>query len=374
MSEPTNGGRERNYQLLRQSEELHRLTLGSISDAVFLTDDEGVFTFICPNVDVIFGYVPDEVQAMRTIGKLLGEGLFDRAQLDAEGEIRNLERGVVSKSGDGRTLLVNVKRVSINRGAVLYTCRDVTERKRAEEALRQARQELAHASRLAIAGELLASIGHEIRQPLTSILANASAGRRLGEAHADPAEFAEIFGDIEAQAHVASQTIDRLRALLRKQPFEARALDVGEAVREILRFVESDARRRGVTVQTDIADLLPAVPADRILLHQVLMNLIVNAMESMDDVAVNERRLTVRTRPVADAIEVAVSDAGHGIPSERLPRVFDRFFTTKPDGIGLGLAISRTIVEAHHGQIWAENHVGRGATFRFTLPTRVAAS
>jgi PAS domain S-box-containing protein len=130
MSEPTNGGQARAYRALRESEELHRATLSNISDAVFLTDDDGLFTFICPNVDVIFGYVPDEVQAMMRISGLLGENLFDHAELTARGEIKNIEREITSKTGERRSLLIHLKKVSIQGSTVLYTCRDVTERKR----------------------------------------------------------------------------------------------------------------------------------------------------------------------------------------------------------------------------------------------------
>jgi PAS domain S-box-containing protein len=135
MNEGTNGGRAEAFQALRDSEELHRATLSSISDAVFLTDDEGIFTFVCPNVDVIFGYVPDEVRAMTRISRLLGENLFDLAELAARGEIKNIEREVTSKSGERRSVLIHLKKVSIQGSTVLYTCRDVTERRRAEEEL-----------------------------------------------------------------------------------------------------------------------------------------------------------------------------------------------------------------------------------------------
>ena len=135
MSEPTDGGRARAYQALRESEELHRLTVESISDAVFITDDDGRFTFICPNVDVIFGYTPDEVEAMGSLGRFLGDGLFDPAELRAQGEIRNVEREVVCKSGQRRVVLIHFKRVSIQGATVLCSCRDVTELKHAEREL-----------------------------------------------------------------------------------------------------------------------------------------------------------------------------------------------------------------------------------------------
>ncbi len=371
MSGPTNGGRARAYQALRESEELHRLTLGSISDAVFVTDDDGRFTFICPNVDVIFGYVPDEVLSMGRIARLLGENLVDRAELAARKEIKNIERDVTSKSGERRTVLVHLKEVSIKGGTVLYTCRDVTDRKRAEDELRAARLDLVHASRLAQVGELLASIAHEIKQPLTSIVTNAGAGlRRLDD---DATELREILDDIRDQGRLAGSIIERLRALAGKRPLERRALDVNDVTNEILRLVEGDARRRGVTLGTDLATSLPAIVADRVCLQQVMLNLLLNAMDAMEHSGVEERRLIVGTRRVDDAVEVAVRDTGRGIPADQLPRLFDAFFTTKNEGLGLGLAVARSLIDAHGGRIWAEDHGGRGATFRFTLPTLGAA-
>jgi PAS domain S-box-containing protein len=377
MSEPINGGRARAYQALRESEELHRVTLESISDAVFITDDEGAFTFICPNVDVIFGYVPDEVEAMRRISRLLGDKLFDRAELAARGEIRNIEREITSKSGGRRTLLIHLKAVSIMGGTVLYSCRDVTELRLAEEELRAARLDLAHASRLAMVGELMGSIAHEINQPLTAIIGNAGAGLRRLSSDAQPderAELREIFVDIRDQGRLAGDIIERLRALAAKRPLARQVLDVNEVASDILRLVAGDARRRHVTLRTELVPSLPAIAADRVSLQQVVLNLLLNAMDAMDRPEAAERQVVVRTLRLDDAIELAVSDTGHGIPADRLPRVFDPFFTTKPEGLGLGLAIARSIVEAHGGRIWAEDHEGQGATFHLTLPAPGAAS
>src|SRR5262245_41804546 len=373
MSE-TNGGRAQAFQALRESEELHRATLSNISDAVFVTDDEGIFTFVCPNVDIIFGYVPDEVHAMRHIHQLLGGNLFDRAELAARGELRNIEREITAKTGQRRTLSSHCKAVSSQVGTVLYSCRDVTERKRVEEELRQARMDLAHASRLALVGELMASIAHEINQPLAAIVSNAGAGLQLLAAsarRASEADFREIFSDIRDQGRLAAEVIERLRALAHKRPLELEQLDVNEVASDILRLVDGDARRRGVSLSSELAPSLPVVDADRVCLQQVLLNLIVNAMDAMDPVDAHERQVVVRTRRLEDAIEVAVSDTGNGIPTDRLPKLFDAFFTTKREGIGLGLAIARSIVEAHRGQIWAEDHGGRGATFRLTLPVEL---
>ena len=369
MSDGTNGGRAAAYQALRESEELHRATLSNISDAVFITDDEGAFTFICPNVDVIFGYVPDEVRAMTRISRLLGDQLYDPAELAARGEIRNIACDVTSKSGAPRSLLIHLKAVSIQGGTMLYSCRDVTERRQAQEELRAARLDLAHASRLALVGELMASIAHEINQPLTAIVSNASAGLMLAVA-TDDVTLREILSDIRDQGRLAADVIERLRALAHKRPLELAPLDVNEVAHDIVRLIAGDAHRRGVIVSAELAPLLPAVDADRVCLQQVLLNLVVNAMDAMDQADAGERQLVVRTRRLDDAIEVAVSDTGGGIPADRLPKLFDAFFTTKREGIGLGLAIARSIIEAHRGRIWAENHAGRGATFHVALPLR----
>jgi PAS domain S-box-containing protein len=372
MTGSDNGGRESAYQALRDSEELHRATLSSISDAVFLTDDEGVFTYVCPNVDMIFGYVPEEVHAMSRIGRLLGEGLFDVVDLVAQREIRNVEREVAAKSGERRTVLIHLKRVSIMGGTVLYTCRDVTELKHAERELAATRLELAHAARLALVGQLMASIVHEVQQPLTSILANASAGLRILQQQQDGAALAELretFSDIRSQSTAAAEIIHRLRTLVRKRPLDLQPLDVNEVADDVLLLVHADARRRGVTLRAELAPSLPTINADRVSLQHVLLDLIVNAMDALAE-AEGERLVVVRTREDMGSVEVAVSDTGHGIAAEHRPRIFDAFFTTKPEGIGLGLAIARSIVEAHRGRIWADEHDGRGATLRLALPLR----
>jgi PAS domain S-box-containing protein len=373
MSGPTNGGRARAYRALRESEELHRATLESISDAVFLTDDDGVFTFICPNVDVIFGYAPDEVQAMQRIDRLFGEPAFDRLELAARGEIRNIERHVVSRSGDRRTVLVHLKSVSIQGGTVLYTCRDITEHRRIEHALRAARLELAHASRLALVGELLGSIAHEIKQPLAAILNNASAGLHQLNGAAQDWELRETFRDIQTDGRRTVEIIERLRSLMDKKPLERVAVDINAVVTEMGRLVEGDAERRHVTLEFDLG-ALPNVVADRVSLQQVVLNLLMNGMDAMDGLPADERRLNVRTRLGNDEVEVAVSDVGRGIPDEERARLFEPFYTTKPGGLGLGLSIARSIVEAHGGRITVGEHARRGTTFSVALPAPAPAA
>jgi PAS domain S-box-containing protein len=336
MTGPGNGGRERAYEALRESEELHRATLSSISDAVFLTDDEGAFTWICPNVDVIFGYVPDEVQAMATIDRLLGANILDRAELAAKGEIRNIERKVTSKTGEHRTVLVHLKSVSI-RG-------------------------------LALAGELLGSIAHEIAQPLTAMRNNAAAGRRLADGLADGHEIREVLADIESDAALATEMIERLRTLVRKRPPVVEPIDVNALVRDTVRLVSSEARRRDVRLDVQLAMAMPTIAVDRVSMQQVVLNLLVNGMDAMDHLEPERRTLCIGTRARADAVEIAVSDGGRGVAADELSKLFDAFYTTKPDGLGVGLSIARSIVEAHAGRIEVQNHDDGGATFRVALP------
>jgi PAS domain S-box-containing protein len=367
MGEATNGGRDRSYQELRESEELHRATLSSISDAVFTTDDEGAFRYVCPNVDVIFGYGPDEVRKMATIDRLLGAHIVDRSALDACGEIRNIERRVTAKSGERRALLVHAKRVSIRGGTILYTCRDVTEHRETEAALREARLELAHASRLAVVGELVGSMAHEITQPISSILLHAAAGLQMAEA-AGAVEIRATFADIQQDVQRATATIEHLRNLMRKKPLDLQREDINDIVRDTIRFVEGDAFRRSVRLEMDLGPALPPVQADRASVQQVLLNLVMNAMEAMDGMAADERRVIVRTRGMAGAVDVAVIDRGPGVRPEQMAKLFAAFYTTKPGGLGLGLPIARSIVEAHAGTIRADADEDGGARFHFTIP------
>jgi PAS domain S-box-containing protein len=371
MSGLTNGGRERAYQALRESEALHRATLSNISDAVFMADDAGAFTYICPNVDIIFGYLPDEVQAMGVITTLLGDDLFDPAELLVRGEIRNVEREVTSKSGERRNLLIHFKRVTIQNGTLLCTCRDITELRHAERELAVARLELSHAARLALVGELTASIMHEIGQPLAAIQANASAGARLvqeGAKAPDLKDIGEIFRDIRDESGSVAQIVERLRTLLRKRPLERRALDVNGVVNDVVRLIAAEANRRGVALRAELMPLPALVMADRVSLQQVFLNLIVNGMDALEHGTGQARQVLVSTRLEGGFIVVTVRDTGQGIAAADLPRVFDAFFSTKQEGIGLGLAITRSIIEAHSGRISAENDPRGGAAFHVSLP------
>lgn len=367
-----NGGRAHSYQALRDSEELHRATLGSISDAVFLTDDAGAFTYVCPNVDVIFGYAPDEVRAMGSLDRLLGARLFELSELVEHGEIRNVEREVFSKAGQPRVVLIHLKHVSIQGGTVLCTCRDVTELKHAERELAITRQRLVHAGRLALLGELTAMIVHEVKQPLAAIFANVSAATmslaRNGNLDVD--ELRSILDDIQEASGAASDIVDRLRALAKQRPREQVPLDLNDIARDTLRMLAAEARRRGVSLREDLHCGPIRLSGDRVSLQQLVTNLIANALDAAEDGGGENCQVVVRTGSDAGAWVLSVTDNGRGIAPQHLPKLFDAFFTTRNDGVGLGLAIARSIAEEHGGRLSAHNNPGRGATFRFELPAR----
>jgi two-component system sensor kinase FixL len=244
---------------------------------------------------------------------------------------------------------------------------DITDRKHAEEANRK----LAQTARLAALGELTAMIAHEINQPLCAILSNAEAAELLLQSEAPPlAEIRGILADICRDDLRADDAIRRVRALMQKREIRLQSVDLNETISDVLRLVTGDALRRRVQIKQHLAPALPRVCADRVYLEQVLLNLIVNGMDAMRDTRESARELIVQTKPNgADSVEVAVLDGGHGIPPEKMPHLFDSFFTTKLDGMGLGLSISRSIIQAHHGRIWAENGTNGGAELHFTVQT-----
>jgi signal transduction histidine kinase len=247
---------------------------------------------------------------------------------------------------------------------------DMTERKQAElEAVRQ-RTDLAHAARLTMVGELTASITHELGQPLGAILSNVETAEILLESAQPHLEgLQEILADIGSDALRASDVIRRMHGLLRKRELELKAIDLNKVTSDVLRLVGFEAHRRRVDIEEQFADTLPAVRGDVMHVEQVLLNLILNGLEALAESSESNRRLTVCTAYNGKGyVEVAVRDSGPGIPPDRLPRLFDSFFTTKTHGMGLGLSIVRSIVEAHEGRIWAENNPAGGACFRFTLP------
>jgi two-component system sensor kinase FixL len=232
------------------------------------------------------------------------------------------------------------------------------------------RQDLAHVGRVSTVGELTASLAHELNQPLTAILSNAQAAQRILDSdRADLAEIREILGDIVEDDKRAGEVIYRLRGFLKKGTLELSALDIGELVSEVAPLVSSDAIIRNVVIRLELAPGLPPVCGDRVQLQQVVLNLLMNGLDAMRESGAGERTLVLRTFSAGPAsVVVAVEDSGVGVPEADLDHVFHAFYTTKPDGLGMGLAIVRSIVEAHGGQPKARNKPEGGATFSFTLP------
>jgi len=243
-------------------------------------------------------------------------------------------------------------------------------RRRSEMEGQRLRQDLAHVGRVSTVGELTASLAHELNQPLTAILANAQALRRILESGSvDLTELRAIVGDIVDDDKRASEVISRLRGFLKKGTLERSRVDMSELVRQVARLVAGDAVLRNVEIQLVLAPDLPPVDGDRVQLQQVVLNLILNGLDAMRDSEAGNRTLVLRTAcdsPVT--VEVTVEDSGAGIEKADLDHIFDAFYTTKADGLGMGLAIVRTIVEAHGGRVGAENNPEGGATFSFVLP------
>jgi signal transduction histidine kinase len=243
-------------------------------------------------------------------------------------------------------------------------------RKQGELEAQRLRQDLTHIGRVSAMGELTASLAHELNQPLTAILSNAQAAQRL--LAADPVnleEIREILNDIVADDKRAGEVIHRLRALIKKGDLEYAPLDLNEVVSEVAWLVRSDVVFRNVSMSLELAPDLPRVRGDRVQLQQVVLNLVLNGLEAMREPGAGERTLVIRTaRDGAAGVEVAVQDSGIGIDEQEVDRMFRPLYTTKPEGLGMGLAIARTIVDAHGGRLGAANNVHGGATFRFTVP------
>ena len=241
---------------------------------------------------------------------------------------------------------------------------------RRERQYREMQSELAHANRVATMGQLTASIAHEIKQPIATAHNNACAALRfLDKSPPDVAEVREALTCIVNDADRASDIVDRIGALIKKAPPQKEVVDLNAAILEVTALTRGEALKTGVTVSTQLAGELPRIQGDRVQLQQVMLNLIVNAIQSMRGVEDGNRELHLSTASIEpEGVCVAVRDTGHGLRPESLLRLFEPFYTTKPDGMGMGLSICRSIIEAHGGRLWATRPEPRGALFQFTIP------
>jgi signal transduction histidine kinase len=249
---------------------------------------------------------------------------------------------------------------------------DITERKRAEAALRQAHDDLARINRVTTMGELTASLAHEISQPITGAIANASVClRKLDSDKPDIEEVRTAVNRFGRDARRAAEIIGRIRSQFEKGSVNPESLGLSEVIRETVALLRDEAIRYNISMQTELASDLPQIVGDRVQLQQVAMNLIVNSIEAMKDVD-GIREMVIRSqRTENEQILVSVSDTGPGFPPQFAEQIFDPFFTTKPHGTGMGLSISRSIIESHGGRLWAVSSQGRGATFHLQLPIAI---
>jgi PAS domain S-box-containing protein len=365
----------------KQAEEA-QLRLGAIvassDDAIISKTLEGIITSWNAGAQRIFGYAAEEV-----VGRPITM-LFPPDRQDEETQImERLSRGesvhhfeTVRLRKDGRQIDVSltispIKDANSQVIGISKIARDITERNQAAEALRQSQADLALVSRVTTMGELTASLAHEVNQPITAAVTNASTCVRW--LASDTPNIEEARGAAMRSAKDgtrAAEIISRIRILFKKGTTERALVDVNEVIREMIVLLRGEATRHSVSIQTDLATDLPQLMADRVQLQQVMLNLVMNSLDAMKDVE-GTRDLGIKSqRTENEQLMVSVSDTGVGLPPQQVDEIFNAFFTTKLQGTGLGLSISRSILESHGGRLWAAANSPRGATFHFALPTR----
>jgi C4-dicarboxylate-specific signal transduction histidine kinase len=269
---------------------------------------------------------------------------------------------------DGRIIDLAVAVVHVSDGTSVAIGRDVTELKRTEEALQKAQENLARGTRLVTMGELAAAIAHQVNQPLAAIVTNASfCIRHLASASPTSEPLREAISEIVNDGTRASSVISRIRALLQKSPPERIAVDMNQIIQEVTTLLHGELTRNGVSLRTDLGADLPRVLGDRVLLQQVLINLVMNSIDAMRSLTRTPRELLITSSKNHNEVSIQVQDSGIGLDPQQTKHIFEPFFTTKSEGIGMGLSIARSIVESHGGRLTAESRA-QGALFQFTLP------
>ena len=365
-------------EALRESEVKYRSLVESANAVPFkLNLATGRFTYIGHQIEQLLGYPMSSWVDFDTWSNRIHPE--DRQQAiayctDATSRGKDHEFEYRAIAADGRHVWIRDV-VSVIMGddgpkEVIGFMFDITERKRAEEQARQLQADLAHMSRLSTLGEMATGLAHELGQPLT-VIANYANGsiRRLHSGNLSQDELKDMLERISAQARRGGSIIRGLESLVRKGEAKRVSIDINESILEIVDLTEVDAKRHKATTHLELKANLPAVLADPTQVQQVILNLVQNACEACEQVPVSQRVVTVHTAWAGeDELEITVSDSGPGVASELSDRLFEPFFTTKQKGMGMGLAISRSIVEAHHGKLWSTSNPESGASFHFTLP------
>ena len=365
---------------LKQSEDRWRSVVESPIFGVSFIDRNHRFIATNQTYQRMVGYTNDELRQLTPLDisepgeREVNEMLFRELR---EGKRQHYEMVKQLRRKDGSLIWIQlyvfaIPDVETNEQLMFGMMQDITESKRSKDALAATRAELARVARVNRFGAMTASIAHEINQPLAAMLANANAAQRwLANAPPDLDEVRAALKRIGSDGHRAAELVHGIRAMFRNDGQKRVLVDLNQLVREVLALVQGDLIERRVSVYTDLSADIPQVMADRVQLQQVIMNLITNAMDAMGPVTDRQPILQVKSEICdGDTVVVAVEDSGIGIDPEKMDRLFDTFFTTKPDGMGMGLSICRSIIEAHNGRLWASAATLHGSVFRFELPVK----
>ncbi|MFM0208002.1 ATP-binding protein [Paraburkholderia sediminicola] len=356
-------------------EHYFREALALLPVATLMLDERGLMAVVNPQANRLFGYECDEL-----VGKPV-ELLVHALRFDSHGprwgdplvipQVRELAPlgDLCARRKDGTEFHAEVELSAFCFDGGNVTLAFVIDKTERYELCRQ-RQDLAHLTRVSTMGQLASSLAHELNQPLTAILSNVQAAQRFMTADPiDLAELRDILNDIVQDDYRASEVIRRIRAVVKKGDLEVMPLDLAGVMRDVVALVHSDAIVRGTRVTLDIDTNLPPVRGDRVQLQQVMLNLLLNAFDAMNEVPPVDRMVCVTLKSADNGmVLIAVRDRGHGLTADKLDKIFKPFFTSKPQGLGLGLSISRSIIDMHRGRLWAENNNDRGATFYVALP------
>ncbi|HYC22427.1 MAG TPA: PAS domain S-box protein [Candidatus Bathyarchaeia archaeon] len=359
------------------------LAIESSSDAIAMADATGRVTYVNPRFADLFGYTAEDLNVVHPAVRLFDEET-ETAMREAifAGCLWTREVELKVKSGRAVPCLLRVGPIQDAAGQMVgfySVTTDITERRQREEQARQHQAELTHAQRISTLGEMAAGLAHELNQPLSAIASYASGcARRIRSGAGDPGELLAVVEQISEEALRGGEIIRRLKELVQKRDLRREPVDVNSLVHDVVHLVESDVRQGDVAVQLELAERLPRPGADRIQVEQVLLNLVRNALESMHQCgnghgAGPRAELSIRTAQLdGDTIELRIRDSGSGVPEDLAERIFEPFFSTKAEGLGMGLSISRSIIEAHGGRLWATINEDAGTTFHVTLPLGTA--
>jgi len=370
--------RQQGHSMLREREARISLAAESADLAFWVLYPEQNTAWMSAKGRAMYGFTPDEpltresfVSRIHPDERIAVQAAFEHARVSQQ--TFEIEHRIVLPYGKTRWVITRGRSLWDEHGNVLEkicVTIDLSAQKQSDLQLQVQREELARLSRIALMGEMTASLGHELNQPLAAIANNAAAARRFFDrGQIDPAILKELLADITAASHRAGEVINGIRGMARKGKSTRSRLNLNDVIRDTLRLVRSDILIRETAVVTDFDSLLPDVEAAPVQIQQVLLNLIMNALDAVEALPPAERRIIISTRSLkGKSAEVSVRDFGTGLPADRAEKVFDHFFSTKAEGMGMGLTIARSIVEAHAGTLGAEDAEAGGALFFFHLP------